>query len=127
MDKRFNERQPDAAEQEEISIGWKMAGLGMEAGLQALAGALLGWLYDRWRGTGTTGTLIGALIGIAVGMWSLIKGSFKINKKLDAIAKIRPRRQNMPSAETPPPLPDDDEIEKALRAGDDSDESHHES
>ena len=64
-------------------IGWRMAGLGLEVGTTVMAGALIGWLVDRWRGTGTTGILVGGLIGIALGMTALIRGSLRLNKLLD--------------------------------------------
>jgi F0F1-type ATP synthase assembly protein I len=60
-----------------------MGGLGMEVASQVGAGALLGWLFDRWRGTAPTGLLVGATIGIVVGLWSLIKGGLKLNRDLD--------------------------------------------
>jgi F0F1-type ATP synthase assembly protein I len=60
-----------------------MGGLGMEVATQVGAGALLGWLFDRWRGTAPTGLLVGAVIGIVVGLWSLIKGALKLNRELD--------------------------------------------
>jgi F0F1-type ATP synthase assembly protein I len=60
-----------------------MGGLGMEVATQVGAGALLGWLFDRWRGTAPTGLLVGAAIGIVVGLWSLIKGALKLNRALD--------------------------------------------
>ena len=60
-----------------------MGGLGMEVATQVGAGALLGWLFDRWRGTAPTGLLVGAVIGIVVGLWSLIKGGVKLNRELD--------------------------------------------
>ncbi len=67
----------------EIRVGWRMGGLGMEVAAQVAAGALLGWLFDRWQGTSPNGLLVGAVIGIAVGMWHLIKGALKLNKELD--------------------------------------------
>lgn len=68
----------------EIRIGWRMAGLGMEVSSTFAAGALIGWAYDHWRGAGgSTGLLTGAIIGIIVGMWILIKGALKMNRMLD--------------------------------------------
>jgi F0F1-type ATP synthase assembly protein I len=60
-----------------------MGGMGMEVASQVGAGALLGWLWDRWRGTAPTGLLVGAVIGIVVGLWSLIRGGLKLNRDLD--------------------------------------------
>ena len=84
----------------EIRVGWKMGGLGMEVAAQVAAGALLGWLYDRWQNTAPTGLLVGSVIGIVVGLWSMIKGALKLNRELD--------RQH-PGRPLPPPLPPDDE------------------
>lgn len=84
----------------EIRVGWRMGGLGMEVAAQVAAGALLGWLFDRWRGTSPNGLLVGAVIGIAVGMWRLIQGALKLNKELD---------EKYPTTGRGRPLPPDDE------------------
>ncbi len=89
----------------EIRVGWKMGGLGMEVAAQVAAGAVLGWLYDRWRGTGTTGILGGSVIGIAVGLGNMIRGAVKLHRELE--------RQN-PTAGRGRPLVDED--------GDDTDD-----
>ncbi len=83
----------------ENRIGWRMAGLGMEVAAQAAGGALLGWLYDSWRGRGHTGVLVGAMIGIVVGLWTLINGGLKLNRQLDELAAKRKaeRHQNRDS------------------------------
>ncbi len=60
-----------------------MGGLGMEVAGAVVAGALLGLVFDRWRGTTPTGVLVGSLVGIVVGMWSLIRGALKLNRLLD--------------------------------------------
>ena len=44
--------------EDEVRVGWRMAALGMETASQVAAGALLGWLYDRWQGTGPNGVMI---------------------------------------------------------------------
>jgi F0F1-type ATP synthase assembly protein I len=73
----------------EIRVGWRMGGLGMQVASEAGAGALLGWLFDWWRGTAPTGLLVGAVIGIVVALWSLIKGGLKLNRELDREAARR--------------------------------------
>ncbi len=94
------QRQPRQTESDaEIRVGWKMGGLGMEVAAQVAAGAVLGWLYDRWRGTGTTGMLVGSLIGITVGLGNMIRGALKLNRELE--------RQS-PTAGRGKPLVDDD-------------------
>jgi F0F1-type ATP synthase assembly protein I len=75
-----------------------MGGLGMQVASEAGAGALLGWLFDWWRGTAPTGLLVGAVIGIVVALWSLIKGGLKLNRDLDREAARR---------RSPPPSDDD--------------------
>ena len=67
----------------EMQVGWRMGGLGMEVAAQVAAGALLGWLFDRLRGSGQTGLLVGSVIGIVVGLWSLIRGALKLNRELE--------------------------------------------
>jgi F0F1-type ATP synthase assembly protein I len=67
----------------EVRVGWRMSGLGMEVAAQVAAGALLGWLFDRWRGTDPTGLMVGGIAGIAVGLFSLVRGSLKLNRDLD--------------------------------------------
>ncbi len=60
----MNTQGPRRAESDaEIRVGWKMGGLGMEVAAQVAAGAVLGWLFDKWRGTGTTGLLVGSWSG----------------------------------------------------------------
>ena len=86
---------PDA----EIRVGWKMGGLGMEVSAQLVAGALLGWLYDRWRGAGTTGLLVGSLIGIVVGLGSLIRGALKLNRELERQSPTTGRGKPLPPGE----------------------------
>ena len=87
-------RSKRGATEGESRVGWRMGGLGMEVASQVGAGALLGWLFDRWRGTAPTGLLVGAAIGIVIGLWSLIKGALKLNRALD---RETPRRRGAAS------------------------------
>ena len=81
----------------ETRIGWQMAALGFEVAGSVLAGAGLGWLSDRFLGT-TKGVLVGSIIGIAVGLFTLIRRSLRLNKRLDQISRRR-------RAASPPPPP----------------------
>ncbi len=76
-----------------------MGGLGMEVAAQMAAGAVLGWLFDKWRGTGTTGLLVGAVIGIVIGLWSLIRGALKLNRELERQSPIAGRGKPLPPDE----------------------------
>jgi ATP synthase protein I len=83
-------RRPDRArENRERSIGWRMAGIGMQTSSEVVAGALLGWAADRWLGTSPRWTLVGAVAGIAVGLTSLIRGAAKANRELDEARRDR--------------------------------------
>jgi F0F1-type ATP synthase assembly protein I len=75
----------------ETRLGWKMAGMGFQMVSEVAAGTLLGWLFDRWRGTGNVGVIVGASAGIIVGLWSLIRNAFKLNRELDAVSPKRER------------------------------------
>jgi F0F1-type ATP synthase assembly protein I len=85
-----------------------MCALGMEVAAQVGAGALLGWLFDRWRGTAPNGLLVGSVIGIVIGLANLVRGALKLNRDLD-------RRH--PTAGRGKPIPFDDDDEQ----GDDND------
>ncbi|MHC5023815.1 MAG: hypothetical protein ACYTGG_07875 [Planctomycetota bacterium] len=93
--------QPDRQEAAEIRIGWRMCALGMEITAQVVAGFLLGWVYDYFWGSGSTGRAVGAIIGIAVGLWFLVSGALKLNRELDRVAPTRGRGRPLP--------PDDDD------------------
>jgi F0F1-type ATP synthase assembly protein I len=73
-----------ARENRERSIGWRMAGIGIQTSSEVAAGALLGMAFDWWRGQGTTGLLVGGIAGIVVGMTSLLRGAVKLNREFDA-------------------------------------------
>ncbi len=83
----------------EIRIGWRMMGLGMEVASQVAAGAILGWAFDLWQETAPTGLLVGAITGIVVGLWSMIRGGLKLNRMLD---------EKYPTAGRGKTLPDDE-------------------
>ena len=38
-----------------------------------LAGAALGWLFDRWRGSSPVGLLVGLVLGFIVAFWRIIR------------------------------------------------------
>jgi len=84
----------------EIRIGYRMAGIGFEVASEVAAGAILGWLADRWLGSTPNGLLIGSIIGIVVALWTLIQRTLRLNKLLD--------RQH-PTAARGRPIPYDDD------------------
>ena len=79
-------RRTTAESREFASAG--MAGLGFEVASQVAAGALLGWLYDQWRGGSRMEVLVGSILGIAVGLFTMIRRG--------AEAQPRSRRQASP-------------------------------
>jgi F0F1-type ATP synthase assembly protein I len=85
MDSRSSPR--GARERREASIGWRMAGLGMQTSSEVIAGALIGWGLDHWLGTWPTWLLVGGIAGIAVGLTSLIRGAMKANREFDDARK----------------------------------------
>jgi len=89
-------------EQEEIQLGWRMAGLAFVMSSEAVAGALLGWLVDYFVGTGSTWLLVGAIVGIVVGMTSFIRGALSLNKMLA-------KQEKRPGFKLPKPLPPDED------------------
>ena len=94
----------------EIRIGWRMGGLGMEVASEVAGGVILGWAFDKWRGTAPTGLLVGSIAGIVVSLFTLVRGAVKLNRLLD---------QKYPTKGRGTPLPPDDDW--AERDDDDSD------
>jgi len=76
-----------AKERRETGIGMRMAGLGFQTSSEVGAGALLGYLFDWWRGQGTMGLVVGGVLGIIVGMTSLLRGAMRINREFDAAGR----------------------------------------
>lgn len=76
-----------------------MGAIGMEVVSLVAAGALLGWFFDQWKGTDPSGLLIGSVIGIIVGMWSLIRGSLKLNRELERRHPTAGRGRPLPPEE----------------------------
>ena len=58
----------------------KYTGVGFEIAGSVAFFCLLGYFFDRHFGTKPTGILIGALVGIIVGTYLLIKEALAINK-----------------------------------------------
>lgn len=101
----------------EMRVGFRMAGLGMEVAGQVAAGALLGWLYDKWQGTSPNGVLYGGVIGIIVGMWTLIRGALKLNRALDQSHPTKGRGRPIPTM-------DDDDDNDDWNRDNDAGDSH---
>jgi F0F1-type ATP synthase assembly protein I len=76
-----------AKERRETGIGMRMAGLGFQTSSEVAAGALLGYLFDWWRGQGTIGLVVGGVLGIVVGMTSLLRGAMRMNREFDAAGR----------------------------------------
>jgi F0F1-type ATP synthase assembly protein I len=95
----FGMAKPTVREAAETRVGWRMAGIGMQVTSEVAGGLLLGWLFDRWRGHGTIGVIVGSVAGICVALWSLIRQTLKLSKELD--------RQH-PTANQGAPIPPDE-------------------
>lgn len=75
-----------------------MAGIGFEVASEVVAGLLVGYGIDHWAGTGQRWTIIGAIVGICVGLFSLIRGSLKLNRQLE---RKTPVDRTLSKTETP--------------------------
>ncbi|MEM8739737.1 MAG: AtpZ/AtpI family protein [Planctomycetota bacterium] len=53
-----------------VSASFEMAGA-------VAGGCLLGWLIDEWRGSEPWGLLVGGVVGMLIGMWTLIRLAFR--------------------------------------------------
>ena len=93
---------PNGDVEAETRIGYRMAGIGFEVASEVAAGALIGWGIGHLAGRPDRGVLIGGVAGIAVGMWTLIRGTLKLNRELD-------RKHPTAGRGTPIPYNDDDD------------------
>ncbi|MFA5863700.1 MAG: AtpZ/AtpI family protein [Phycisphaerae bacterium] len=59
---------------------WKYAGVGFEVSGSVGLFCLIGYFVDRHWGTYPMGILIGAIVGIIVGLYLLIKESLTMNR-----------------------------------------------
>lgn len=114
----------EGREQQEIRIGWQMAGLGFEVAGSVVAGAALGWLFDRWRGTAPIGALVGSLLGIVIGLFTLVRKSLALNRRLEEAARRRRARGEAPPAPLPMNDEDEDEDDDAWRRKWDDDDEY---
>lgn len=73
----------------ERRVGFQMLGLGWQMTAEVLAGAFLGWGVDHFFGTGPKGVLIGSLVGIAVAVYSLVRGGLRLYKSVDRADAMR--------------------------------------
>jgi hypothetical protein len=89
-----------------------MAGIGMQVASEVVAGTLLGWLFDYWRGHGHVGVLVGSVCGICVGLFSLIRQSLRLNAMLDRTAPLAGRGQSIPPPRQPSADADWDGLEQ---------------
>ena len=75
----------------ERRVGFQMLGLGWQMTAEVLAGAFLGWGVDHLFGTGPKGVLVGSLVGIAVAVYSLVRGGLRLYKSVDRADAMRKR------------------------------------
>ena len=59
----------------------RFLGLGMEVAVGVALGVLAGWWLDRRFGWSPWGLIIGAMVGLAAGMYLLLKEALRGNRK----------------------------------------------
>jgi F0F1-type ATP synthase assembly protein I len=71
------ELRPKSSGQEDLSSWFRMTGLGLEfiAAVAVIGG--IGWWADKRFGTLPWLTLVGAALGFAVGLWTVVKAAMK--------------------------------------------------
>lgn len=59
---------------------WRYAGLGLElaGGIAVFIG--IGYLFDRWMGTDPWGMIVGAILGLAGGLYNMIREALQANR-----------------------------------------------
>ena len=54
---------------------WRLAGLGGTMASEIIAGTLIGWVLDRVFGTKPTLLIVGAIVGVVVGLATFIRSA----------------------------------------------------
>lgn len=72
----------DAREAEEVRIGYRMLGLGFQVVSEVGAGLLLGWIV-KWATGWTWAIAVGGLVGIVVGLSTMVRTAWKLNAGLE--------------------------------------------
>jgi len=106
------------AEEEEIRLGWRMAGLAFVMSSEAAAGALIGLVIDHFAGT-SQWLLIGGVTGIAVGLLSFARGAMTLNRMVAQQEQSRRARGIPPPAPLPYEDEKDEDVDDADRERDD--------
>ena len=83
----------------ERRVGFQMLGLGWQMTAEVIAGAALGWGADRLFGTAPKGVTVGALVGVAVATYSLVRGGLRLYKSVDRADAIRRKAREAASRE----------------------------
>jgi F0F1-type ATP synthase assembly protein I len=78
-----------ASEGVQMGRAWATA---MDFVFTILAGAILGWLFDRWRGTNPTGTMIGLGVGFVLAFFRIVRAT----QRQEAADQERKNRNNRP-------------------------------
>ena len=67
---------------DQLRMLWRIAGMAIMMSAEVAAGALIGWLIDRWAGTAPRWLTIGGVVGIVVGMTSFLTAAFKYSRQM---------------------------------------------
>jgi len=72
---------PDRSRADDDDGNWgRYLGIGLEIAVGVGVGYFIGSWLDRRNGWNGTGTLVGVMLGLAAGMYLLIKDAIRINK-----------------------------------------------
>lgn len=84
---------PDPDKRPAVSEGMQMGralATAMDFVFTILAGAILGWLFDKWRGTNPTGALVGLSLGFVLAFYRIVRATQK-QERAEKEAKDRRR------------------------------------
>lgn len=74
--------QPAGSGKSRGSPAWELYGVATEFIVFILLFTGIGWVVDRYAGTGQIGVTVGSLLGIVLGGWRLIRGATQaVNRK----------------------------------------------
>ena len=93
---------PNRSDNSESNRRWRLSGMGVELAAMVVVGGVGGILIDVWLDCSPWGLLVGACLGVTIGMIHFIRRAMLLNRKSAA-----DYRRSYPKGVAP--LPDDED------------------
>jgi len=94
-------QKPQQSSSDAIDL-WRLSGLGLEFVASIVGGGVIGWLLDRWLGTGPWLLVAGLLAGLLGGSYNFFRDAMAASRRAQAAyRRSHPASGNRPASERP--------------------------